>query len=172
MNISSISMHQHMHALSLEMFCPRFFRNCCCHSCGNRTLYWHINVRKYYLQKGACKYIVQCHVQCHVPDFLGQTISQPNRTLPKLEPYGKKQKRFPKHYKRKQITNWWHIPKNPGHKNVHCHPWKKKLSAWAVLEPRPLALEPMALPLSYCTWLRACSLQTTNITLISPFQFF
>ena len=83
-----------------------------------------------------------------------------------------KQKIFPKHYKRKQITNWWHIPKNPGHKNVHCHPWKKKLSAWAVLEPRPLALEPMALPLSYCTWLRACSLQTTNITLISPFQFF
>ena len=80
-------------------------------------------------------FAVQCHVQCHVPDFLGQTISQPNRTLPKLEPYGKKQKRFPKHYKRKQITNWWHIPKNPGHKNVHCHPWKKSWQHELYLNP-------------------------------------
>ena len=57
--------------------CPRFFQKSACHSCGNRTLYWHINVRNYYIQKGACKYIVQCHVS----DVLGQMISQPNSTL-------------------------------------------------------------------------------------------
>ena len=132
--------------LSLETFCPRFFQKCCCHSCGNRTLYWHINVRNYYIHKGACKYIVQCHVQCHVSDFLGQMISQPNSTLQCVKKscrslVGKDQSISQKLQKKAYNKLKTHSKKSRT-LYVHCteSSMEKKLSAWAVLEPRPLAL--------------------------------
>ncbi len=52
------------------------------------------------------------------------------------------------------------------------HPWKKNCQHELYLNPGLWQCRPMAVPLSYCIWLIAWSLQTTNITLMSPFQFF
>jgi hypothetical protein len=52
-------------------------------------------------------------------------ISQPNSTstlqcVKKAGVLWEKTRVFPKKCKRRQITNSKHIPKNPGHYNVHC----------------------------------------------------